>query len=64
MATTNPDHWQHLHLRWLALSRWESEGGASPHRSTAGSATRKAAGTTLRNGSPSDPTDRKSIPGR
>lgn len=38
MAEPNPDKWAQSHMRWLALSRWDNEGGASPSRYTAGSA--------------------------
>ncbi len=38
MAEPNPDTWAQSHMRWLALSRWDNEGGASPSRPTAGSA--------------------------
>jgi len=38
MAEPNPDTWAITHMRLLALSRWDSEGGASPARPTAGSA--------------------------
>ena len=38
MAEPNPDHWALTHMRWLALSRWDNEGGASPSRLTSGSA--------------------------
>lgn len=38
MAEPNPDTWAQSHMRWLALSRWDNEGGASPLRPTAGSA--------------------------
>jgi hypothetical protein len=38
MAEPNPDTWAQSHMRWLALSRWDNEGGASPFRPTAGSA--------------------------
>jgi hypothetical protein len=38
MAEPNPDHWVLTHLRWLALSRWDNEGGASPSRPTSGRA--------------------------
>jgi len=37
MAEPNPDKWAQSHMRWLALSRWDNEGGASPLRPTAGS---------------------------
>jgi len=43
MAGPNPDMWAPLHMRWLALERWDDEGGASPNRPTAGSS-RAAAG--------------------
>jgi hypothetical protein len=35
MAEPNLDRWVQSHMRWLALSRWENEGGASPARPTA-----------------------------
>ncbi|PTT90675.1 hypothetical protein DBR42_05355 [Pelomonas sp. HMWF004] len=35
MAMKNPDTWAPTHMRRLALSRWASEGGASPLRATA-----------------------------
>jgi len=38
MAEPNPDKWSQSHMRWLALSRWDNEGGASPSRLTTGSA--------------------------
>ena len=38
MAEPNPDRWVLSHMRWLALSRWDNEGGASPSRHTGGSA--------------------------
>ena len=38
MAEPNPDRWAQSHMRWLALSRWDNEGGASPSRHTEGSA--------------------------
>ena len=38
MAEPNPDTWAQAHMRWLALSRWDNEGGASSSRPTAGSA--------------------------
>ena len=38
MAEPNPDRWAQSHMRWLALSRWDNEGGASPPRHTEGSA--------------------------
>jgi hypothetical protein len=38
MAEPNPDSWALSHMRWLALSRWDNEGGASPSRHTEGSA--------------------------
>jgi len=38
MADPNPDRWAQSHMRWLALSRWDNEGGASPSRHTEGSA--------------------------
>jgi hypothetical protein len=38
MAEPNPDSWAQFHMRWLALSRWDNEGGASPSRPTEGSA--------------------------
>ena len=37
MAEPNPDNWALTHMRWLALSRWDNEGGASPFRTTSGS---------------------------
>jgi hypothetical protein len=37
MAEPNPDPWAQSHTRWLALSRWDNEGGASPWRHTEGS---------------------------
>jgi hypothetical protein len=42
MAELNPDQWPQLHMRLLALSRWDNEGGASPSRRTAGSADQSA----------------------
>ena len=38
MAEPNPDTWAQSHMRWLALSRWDNEGGASRSRPTKGSA--------------------------
>lgn len=38
MAKPKPDTWAQTHMRWLALSRWDNEGGASPLRPTSGSA--------------------------
>ena len=38
MAELNPDKWAQSHMRSLALSRWDNEGGASPSRPTEGSA--------------------------
>jgi ribose 5-phosphate isomerase B len=38
MAELNPDTWTQSHMRWIALSRWDNEGGASPSWPTAGSA--------------------------
>jgi hypothetical protein len=38
MAEPNPDRWAQSHMRWLALSRWDNEGGASPSRHAEGSA--------------------------
>jgi hypothetical protein len=38
MAEPNPDRWAQYHMRRLALSRWDNEGGASPFRHTEGSA--------------------------
>ena len=38
MAEPNPDRWTQSHMRWLALTRWDNEGGASPSRHTEGSA--------------------------
>ncbi len=38
MPSENPDHWASSHLRWLALSRWDNEGGASPLRPVEGDA--------------------------
>ena len=38
MAEPNPDRWAQSHMRWLALSRWDNEGGASISRHTEGSA--------------------------
>jgi hypothetical protein len=38
MTEPKPDSWAHSHMRWLALSRWDSEGDASPSRHTEGSA--------------------------
>jgi hypothetical protein len=38
MAEPNPDRWAQSHMPWLALSRWDDEGGASPSRRTEGSA--------------------------
>ena len=38
MAEPNPEDWAWMHMRWLALSRWNTEGGASASRPTAGSA--------------------------
>jgi hypothetical protein len=35
MSEPNPDHWASTHMRWLALSRWDNEGGASASRLTA-----------------------------
>lgn len=35
MSEPNPDHWASTHMRWLALSRWDSEGGANASRPTA-----------------------------
>lgn len=35
MSEPNPDHWASTHMRWLALSRWDNEGGASAFRPTA-----------------------------
>lgn len=43
MPEPNPDTWPQSHMRWLALSKWDSEGGASPSRPTEG-----AAGSVLR----------------
>ncbi len=62
MAVPNPNPWAQSHLRWLALSRWDNEGGASPLRPTSG-----CAGTPLREGGgPSagmkEPTNRASVP--
>jgi hypothetical protein len=34
MTLLNPDKWAQFHMRWLALSRWDNEGGASPTRPT------------------------------
>ena len=34
MARPKLDRWVQSHMRWLALSRWENEGGASPARPT------------------------------
>ena len=36
MVEPNPDNWALTHMRWLALSRWDNEGGASAFRPTAG----------------------------
>lgn len=36
MAKPNPDSWALTHMRWLALSRWDNEGGASAFRPTVG----------------------------
>jgi hypothetical protein len=41
MAEPNPEPWAQAHMRWLALSRWDNEGGASPSRPTAGTASRR-----------------------
>jgi len=38
MTEPNPDNRALAHMRWLALSRWDNEGGASPSRPTSGSA--------------------------
>jgi len=35
MADTHPDQGAQTQLRWLALSRWANEGGASPSRPVA-----------------------------
>ena len=35
MSEPNPDHWALTHMRWLALSRWDNEGGASASRPAA-----------------------------
>ena len=35
MKEPNPDGWALTHMRWLALSRWDNEGGASAFRPTA-----------------------------
>ena len=34
MAEPNLDRWVQWHMRWLAISRWENEGGASPAKPT------------------------------
>lgn len=46
MAEPKPDHWALAHMRWLALSRWDNEGGASPSRHIDGST--GSAGSELR----------------
>jgi len=38
MAEPSPDRLARAHMRWLALSRWDNEGGASQSRPTDGSA--------------------------
>lgn len=43
MEEPNPRTWTLTHLRWLALSRWDNEGGASASRPTAGSLLRRDA---------------------
>ena len=35
MVEPNPDNWALTHMRWLALSRWDNEGGASASRPAA-----------------------------
>lgn len=37
MTEPNPDVRAQLHMRWLALSRYDNEGSASPRRRVAGS---------------------------
>ncbi len=36
MAEPNSDNWALTHMRLMALSRWDNEGGASAFRPTAG----------------------------
>ncbi len=45
MAEPNADNRAQTRSRWLALSRWDNEGGASPSRPTSGWAT--SAGTSI-----------------
>lgn len=36
MTAAKPQAWAHSHLYWLALSRWDNEGGANSQRPVVG----------------------------
>ena len=43
MAELNPDTWSQSHMRLMALSRWDNDGGAVPSRLTAAPTSRRQA---------------------
>jgi hypothetical protein len=64
MTSPNLELWAQSHMRWLALSRWDTEGGASPLRPTSGCASALLLEGSASPAGPAKPTNPESaVPG-